>query len=79
MTAGDVASCWILGGHRPPLQFIIFVMLFGLAFASSLLAGYGMAKAQRRSFLHMIAFAGVMAISVYVVLDMEFPQLGLAQ
>jgi len=20
MTAGDVASCWIVGGHRPPLQ-----------------------------------------------------------
>jgi hypothetical protein len=27
--------------------------------------------------LHMIGFAGVMAISVYVILDMEFPRLGL--
>ena len=21
MTAGDLAGCWIAGGHRPPLQF----------------------------------------------------------
>lgn len=60
---------------HPPA--IIFVMLFGLAFASSLFAGYGMAKARRRSLLHMIGFAGVMAVSVYVILDMEFPRLGL--
>jgi len=21
MTAGDIANCWVVGGHRPPLQF----------------------------------------------------------
>jgi hypothetical protein len=56
---------------------IVFVMLFGLALASSLLAGYGMAPGKARSWLHMIGFAVVMALAVYVILDLEFPRLGL--
>jgi hypothetical protein len=60
---------------HPPL--IIFVMLFGLALASALLAGYGMAGGKSRSWLHMLGFAAIMAASVYVILDLEFPRLGL--
>jgi len=60
---------------HPPT--IIFAMLFGLALASGLLAGYGMAGAKTRNWLHMIGFAAVMAASVYVILDLEFPRLGL--
>ena len=60
---------------HPPT--IIFAMLFGLALASSLLAGYGMAGAKTRSWLHLIGFAAVVAVSVYVILDIEFPRLGL--
>jgi hypothetical protein len=52
-------------------------MLFGLALASALLAGYGMAGAKARSWLHMLGFAAAMAVSVYVILDLEFPRLGL--
>jgi hypothetical protein len=62
---------------HPPL--IIFVMLFGLALASALLAGYGMAGGKSRSWLHMLGFAAIMAASVYVILDIEFPRLGLIQ
>ena len=60
---------------HPPT--IIFAMLFGLALASALLAGYGMAGATSRSWLHMLCFAAAMAVSVYVILDLEFPRLGL--
>jgi len=56
---------------------VIFGMLFVLALASALMAGYGMAGAKTRSWLHMIGFAAVMAISVYVIFDIEFPRLGL--
>jgi hypothetical protein len=59
--------------HPPP---IIFVMLFGLAMASSLLAGDGMAAAKSRSWVHFVGFALAMALAVYVVLDIEFPRLG---
>lgn len=60
---------------HPPL--IIFAMLFGLALAAALLAGYGMAGGRSRNWLHMIGFATVMAVAVYVILDIEFPRLGL--
>lgn len=59
---------------HPPLA--IFVMLFGVALASALLAGYEMAGGQSRNWLHMLGFAAVLAAAVYVILDMEFPRLG---
>ena len=60
---------------HPP--WIIFIMLVVLALASSLLAGYDMPGGKRRSWIHTVSFAGIMAISVYVILDLEFPRLGL--
>ncbi len=60
---------------HPPV--IIFAMLFGLALASSLLAGYGMAGGKARSWLHMLCFPAVIAVAIYVILDMEYPRLGL--
>ena len=52
-------------------------MLYALALASSLLAGYGMAAGKSRSWLHMVAFALVMAVSIYVILDLEYPRVGI--
>jgi hypothetical protein len=60
---------------HPPT--IVFVMLFALALAASLLAGYGMTGSKMRSRLHMLGFALVMALAVYVILDLEYPRLGL--
>jgi hypothetical protein len=60
---------------HPPT--VVFVMLFGLALAASLLAGYGMIGSKVRSRFHMVGFALVMAVAVYVILDIEYPRLGL--
>jgi hypothetical protein len=60
---------------HPPT--IIFVMLFLLALASSLLAGYGMAGSKTRSWIHMVGFAAIVATTMYVILDLEYPRLGL--
>ena len=60
---------------HPPTM--IFGMLFGLALASALLAGYSMADNQAGRWLYMLAFAAVIAGVVYVILDLEFPRLGL--
>jgi hypothetical protein len=60
---------------HPPT--IVFIMLFGLALAASLLAGYGMTGSKARCWFHMFGFAVVMAIAVYVILDIEYPRLGL--
>jgi hypothetical protein len=60
---------------HPPT--VIFVMLCGMALAASLLAGYGMAGAKSRVWLHKLVFAGTLAIVVYVIVDLEYPRLGL--
>jgi hypothetical protein len=62
---------------HPPT--IIFALLFALGLGCALLAGYGMAASQERSWTHMIGFAAVMAVTVYVILDLEFPRLGLVR
>ena len=56
---------------------VVYMMLFGLGLGGSLLAGFGMAAAPARSWIHMVIFAATLAITLYVVTDMEFPRLGL--
>ena len=60
---------------HPPI--IIFVMLFALALVSALLSGCGMAGGKSRSWLHMLCFSFIIAVTVYVILDIEYPRLGL--
>jgi hypothetical protein len=60
--------------HPPP---VIFVTLCVLALVSALLTGYSMAVGKMRSWLYRLCFAFVIAVSIYVILDMEFPRAGL--
>jgi len=60
---------------HPPV--VIFVMLIVLTLVGALFAGYGMAAAKQRSWVHMIVFAFVMAAGVYITIDMEYPRMGL--
>jgi len=63
----------VAGQNHPPS--IVFVMLIGLALLSALLAGYSMAGS--RSGIHMLVFAAILSITVFVILDLEYPRLGL--
>lgn len=65
----------VAGQNHPPS--IIFVMLISLALLSALLAGYGMACSSSR--IHMLVFAAILSITVYVIFDLEYPRLGLIQ
>ena len=61
--------------HPPP---IVFFMLGILALVSAFLAAYGMAAAGKaHDLFHRIAFAFVIAATVYVIIDIEYPRLGL--
>jgi hypothetical protein len=62
--------------ERHPPQAIYF-MLFGLALGGSLLAGFSMAAAKSQSLIHMITFAAALAVTLYIVTDIEFPRMGL--
>ena len=72
----DIATTRALALQMHP-PVVIFALLFGLALAGALLAGYGMAAGRTRPWVHMIVFAAVMALAVYVIIDIEYPRLGL--
>ncbi|MGH7242226.1 MAG: DUF4239 domain-containing protein [Phycisphaerales bacterium] len=56
---------------------IVMVALFGISMGCALFAGFDMSVASRRSVMHFFGFALLMAFVVFVILDMEFPRLGL--
>jgi hypothetical protein len=62
--------------HQTHPPGIIFALLMAMALICSLLAGYGTAG-KTLSWIHTIGFAASLAITVYVVLDLEYPRVGL--
>jgi len=58
-------------GSRFILLFLILV-----AWISALLAGYAISRADRRPWLHMVIFATLTASTIFVILDIEYPNLG---
>ncbi len=60
---------------HPPA--IIYLLLVGLSLVGSLLMGYGMSENKRQSWLHTVAFSIVLSLVVYVIVDLEFPRVGL--
>jgi hypothetical protein len=62
--------------HPPSL---VFVMLGIAALASALFAGYGMAVGAHRNWMYIIGIAAAVSIAAYVVLELEYPRLGLVR
>ena len=60
---------------HPP--FVIFAMLAVIAMASAAMAGFEMGADVARSWLHFLGYALILSISVYVILDLEYPRRGL--
>jgi len=60
---------------HPPL--VIFAMLGVLGLTCALLAGYGMAESSTRNWIHPVVFAATTVLTIYVILDLEFPRVGL--
>ena len=72
----DIASTRIATTRmHPPL--VIYLMLFILTLICSFLAGYDMAAEATRSWVHMLGFALILGVAVYVIIDLEYPRLGL--
>ena len=62
--------------HPPP---IIYAMLFILTLICSFLAGFDMGAEATRSWVHMLGFAVILGVAVYVIVDLEYPRLGLVR
>lgn len=75
-TLFDLAGLRLGASEKHPPE-IVYAMLFGLGLLGSLLAGFGMAAAKARSWIHMFIFAATLTVTLYAVTEMEFPRLGL--
>jgi len=60
---------------HPPL--IIFGMLMMMSLVTALLVGYQMAGLEKRSWLHVALFIITISLTCYVILDIEYPRIGL--
>ena len=50
-----------------------------LVLVCSLIAGYDMGAGKAQSWVHILAFAALLTITVYTIIDLEFPRIGLIQ
>jgi len=60
---------------HPPA--IVFVLLIVLALGCSYIGGYGMARSNQHRLSHHILFAAMVTITVYAIIDIEYPRLGM--
>ena len=73
ITTVRLAATWT----HPPL--IVYAMLVALALASALLSGYRSANERSHEWMHKLGFATIVAATIYVILDIEYPRLGLVR
>lgn len=62
--------------HPPALVFLLLAVLVG---TGALLAGFGMAANPVRSWVHVLGFAAITAVTLLVIVDFELPRLGMIQ
>lgn len=62
---------------HPPM--LVYILLFVLALASALVAGFEMGGQRNRPWLHTIVYAVALTITIYTILDLEFPRSGIVR
>ena len=72
----DITTTRVMATRNHP-PAVVFVLLGGLILVGALLYGYDTSPNARRDWLHIVLFAGVLSLAVYVIVDLEFPRLGL--
>jgi hypothetical protein len=60
---------------HPPA--VVFLLLVAMSLVCALLVGYATSQNPARSWLHTVTFAAVISLTVYVIIDIEFPRVGL--
>ena len=72
----DVTTTRLMGAEiHPPL--VVYGLLLVLALFCSTLAGHAMAAEAERSWLHVLGFALITVITVWAILDIEYPRVGM--
>jgi hypothetical protein len=60
---------------HPPAA--VWMMLGGLTLVCSFLVGYNLGDSVPRNWLHVLTFALLFSLTLYVIIDMEYPRVGL--
>ena len=72
----DITTTRVMANqNHPPL--VVFLLLCGLSLVGALLVGYGTSTDKDRNWFHTVVFAAFLSLTVYVIIDIEFPRLGL--
>lgn len=72
----DIATTRLLATEQhPPLA--IFLALGAVILISAFHAGFGQSDTARQSMLHLVGFAATTTVAFYLILDLEYPRLGL--
>jgi hypothetical protein len=74
----DIATTRYMASKMHP-PAIIFFLMGSLTLVCALLVGFDMGASKARSWIHVIGFSVLVAITVYAILDLEYPRLGLIQ
>jgi hypothetical protein len=74
MTGVTTARTIALHTHVPAL---IFGLSICVALLSGLIAGYDMARRKSRSWFHGLLYAVVISITIFTVIDLDYPRFGL--
>jgi len=72
----DITSTRQMATRNHPPN-VIFILLAVLALISALLVGYGTSANKDRSWFHHVIFALAISLAIYVIVDLEYPRLGL--
>jgi hypothetical protein len=75
-TMFDIATTRFAAHQAHPPK-IIYGMLIVFAWVSGLLLGHSLGAAKGRHRLHATIYAGVLAVTFFVILDIEYPRQGL--
>ena len=62
---------------RHILIAIAIVLLAVLGLLAAMLVGYGISANKGRRWLHQVVFALITSFAFYVIIDLEYPRLGL--
>lgn len=75
----DIANKRIeVANLHPP--FAVFYLLIGIAILSAFLVGYDMKKKEKKqSMIFIVSYLFVIAFTIYIIVDIEYPRFGLIQ
>jgi hypothetical protein len=72
----DVTTARTLAIHTH-LPLLIFLLLVFVAILGAMLAGHAMEQRKKRSMFHMVLYSAAIAVTLYAIVDLDYPRSGL--